>query len=153
MRNNAVGKGSSTNIKTGSVAELNDVVTMYHPSGEGKYPSKRYVVDLVKLMNIVYNVRLIIESDAVKGAPLVTDDTVTSNEAALQPKTFRTWFANLADSLADVALITEPKFTKKNLSVAISSENPKRIDVVYPVKLSGNVEVASVDLRFGFYLG
>ena len=153
VRNNAVGKGSSTNIKTGSVAELNDIVTMYHPSGEGKYPSRRYVVDLVKLMNIVYNVRLIIESDAVKGAPLVTDDTVTSNEAALQPKTFRTWFSNLADSLADVALITEPKFTKKNLSVAISSENPKRIDVVYPVKLSGNVEVASVDLRFGFYLG
>lgn len=153
VRNMSVTKGSSTNIKTGSVAELNDVITMYHPDSEGKYPSKRYVVDLVKLMNVVYNVRLITESDEVRGAPLVTDATVTTNATALQPKTFKGWFATLADSLAKAAIIQEPKFTKENMSVAIDSENPKRVNTSFPVKLSGNAEVVSTDLFFGFYVG
>ena len=153
VRNLSVGKGASTNVKNGSVAELNDIITMHHPENEGEFPSKRYVADLVKLMNVVYNIRLIMESDEVKGAPLLPDEDITSNPAALQPKTVKTWFANLADSLADNAIIADAAFTKKNLSVAISSANPKRLDTVFPVKLSGNVEVASVDLPYGFYLG
>ena len=76
-RNNSVMKGASTNIKTGSVAELNDIITFYHPDGES-IPSRRYVVDLVKLMNIVFNVRMIMESDELKGAPLVSDTTPTT---------------------------------------------------------------------------
>jgi len=152
-RNASIMAGSSNNIKTGNVAELNDIVTFYHPESEGKYPSKRYVVDIVKLMNIIYNVRLIMEADAMKGAPLVTDDTDTTNPAAVQPKTIKTSFYNLADTLAKVALIQEPKFTKKNMTVKINNENPKRLDVTFPVKLSGNVEVSSTDIYFGFYLG
>ena len=153
VRNMSVSKGSSTNIKNGSVAQLNDIVTMYHPASEGKYPSKRYVVDLIKLMNVVYNVRLIMEADSVIGAPLVSDSTVTTNPSAIQPKTVKGWFANLANSLALKALISDQDFTKKNTVVEIDSENPKRLNVTFPVKLSGNVEVASVDVLFGFYLG
>lgn len=153
LRNNSVTKGSSTNIKNGSIAELNDIITMYHPESEGKYPSKRYVVDMVKLMNVVYNVRLIMESDELKAAPLVSDETITSNPAAVQPKTIKTYFANLADSLADKAIIQEAKFTKENLLVAIDSENPKRLNTKFPIKLSGNVEVISNEIFFGFYLG
>ena len=44
-------------------------------------------------------------------------------------------------------------FTKENLQVGINSENPKRLDYVFPCKLSGNVEVISGDIYFGFYLG
>lgn len=153
VRNMSVNKGSSTNIKNGSVAQLNDIITMYHPASEGKYPSKRYVVDLIKLMNVVYNVRLIMEADSVVGAPLVSDTTVTTNPSAIQPKTVKGWFANLANSLALKALISDQDFTKKNTVVEIDSENPKRLNVSFPVKLSGNVEVASVDVLFGFYLG
>lgn len=152
-RNNSVNKGSSTNIKAGDVAELNDIVTMYHPDAEGKYPSRRYVVDLVKLMNIVYNVRLIMESDELKGAPLVEDGTVTSNPTAVQPKMIKTRFLNLAKSLADKAIIQDVEFTKEGIAVAIDSENPKRLNVAFPVKLSGNVEVTSTVVYFGFYLG
>jgi hypothetical protein len=36
--------------------------------------------------------------------------------------------------------------------VKIDSTNPKRLNVRYPVKLSGNVEVTSTDIYFGFYL-
>ena len=152
VRNQSVMKGSSTNIANGSVAELNDIVTFYHPDGEGKYPSRRYVVDAVKLMNIVYNLRLITEADAVKGAPLVPDFQVTSNPTALQPKTFKTWFINLADSLGLNAIISDVDFTIENITVTIDSENSKRVNYVFPCKVSGNVEVVSGDLYFGQYV-
>ena len=73
VRNMAVMKGASTNITNGSVAELNDIITFYHPAGSGKFPVRRYVVDAVKVANIVYNLRLITEADEIKGAPLVPD--------------------------------------------------------------------------------
>ena len=152
-RDASVKKGSSTNIKSGNVAELNDIVTMYHPASEGKYPSRRYVCDMIKLQNIIYNVRLIMEADELKGAPLIEDATVTSNKTAIQPKTVKTWFLNLAKSLADKAIIQDVETTKNGLEVAIDSENPKRLNVTFPVKLSGNVEVTSTDIYFGFYVG
>ena len=150
-RNNAVMKGASTNIKTGSVAELNDIITFYHPAGES-IPSRRYVVDLIKLMNVVFNVRMIMEADAKKGAPLVSDATPTTNPRAVQPKTVKAELMNLANSLAREAIVQEPEFTKENLTVKIDSSNPKRLNVKYLVKLSGNVEVTSTDIYFGFYL-
>jgi phage tail sheath gpL-like len=153
QRSSSVNKGSSTNIPNGSVAELNDIITFYHPESEGKFPSKRYVCDMVKLQNIVFNVKLIMEADALKGAPLVSDDTVTVNPAAVSPKVIKTSFYNLADSLGLAAIITTPEFTKKNMTVKIDSENPKRVNVSFPVKISGNVEISSTDVYFGFYLG
>jgi phage tail sheath gpL-like len=150
-RNNAVAKGASTNIKTGSVAELNDIITFYHPDGEA-VPSRRYVVDLVKLMNVVFNVRMIMESDEKKGAPLVSNTTPTTNPRAIQPKTVRTELMNLANSISREAITQEPEFTKANLVVKIDNFNPKRLNVRYPCKLSGNVEVTSTDIYFGFYL-
>jgi len=152
-RNASIMAGASNNIKTGNVAELNDIVTFYHPANEGKFPSKRYVVDIVKLMNIIYNVRLVMEQDSLKGAPLVPDKDIVSSPVAIQPKAVKTMFINLADSLALAAIISDAEFTKKNLTVKISNENPKRLDVTYPVKLSGNIEVSSTDIYFGFYLG
>ena len=152
-RNNSVMKGSSTNILNGSVAELNDIVTMYHPASEGKFASRRYVVDIMKLMNVVYNVRLIMEADNKKGVPIVGDDEVVSNPYAIQPKTVKGEFATLAYSLNDKAIIRDAKYTIENMEVKEDSENPKRLNVKFPVKLSGNLEVSSTDIYFGFYLG
>jgi phage tail sheath gpL-like len=151
VRNQSVLKGASTNIVNGSVAQLNDIVTFYHPDADGKYPSRRYVVDAVKLMNIVYNLRLITEADDVVGAPLVPDEQVTTNPTALQPKTFKTWFRNLANSLGLNAIISDVDFTLDNITVSIDSENSKRVNYVFPVKVSGNVEVVSGDVYFGRY--
>lgn len=151
VRNQSVLKGASTNIVNGSVAQLNDIVTFYHPDADGKYPSRRYVVDAVKLMNIVYNLRLITEADDVVGAPLVPDEQITTNPTALQPKTFKTWFRNLANSLGLNAIISDVDFTLDNITVSIDSENSKRVNYVFPVKVSGNVEVVSGDVYFGQY--
>ena len=51
------------------------------------------------------------------------------------------------------AIIQEPEFSKKNMKVEIDKNNPKRVNVQFPVKLSGNVEVSDSDIYFGFYLG
>jgi phage tail sheath gpL-like len=153
QRTASVNKGSSTCIPNGSVAELNDIITFWHPESEGSFPAFRYVCDIVKLQNIVFNVKLIMESDAMKGAPLVTNDTVTINPAAVAPKTIKTSFYNLADTLALNAIMVTPDFTKKTMTVKIDGANPKRVNVAFPVKVSGNVEISSTDIYFGFFLG
>ena len=66
---------------------------------------------------------------------------------------FKTWFANLAVSLGEAALISDVEFTIENLEVKIDTENSKRINYIFPVKVSGNVEVISGDVYFGQYLG
>lgn len=151
-RNAAVLLGASTNIKTSGIAELSDTITMYHPDGQTN-PAYRYVVDIVKLQNTLFNVELILSS--MKGKPLAPDTTITRDPNAVQPKDVKTLLGNLADSLAggNSMIIVEPKFTKQNLTASIDSQNPKRLNSTFPVKLSGNVEVNSNDIYFGFYLG
>ena len=110
-------------------------------------------MDAVKLANVVYNLRLIFERDEIKGAPLVPDEQVVSNPNAVQPKMFKTDLANLAAALGAAAIISDVKFTTDNLSVGIDSENPKRVNYVFPIKISGNVEIVSGDVYFGQYVG
>jgi phage tail sheath gpL-like len=151
-RDLAVKAGSSTTILSGGEIEMNDTVTMYHPAGE-EPPAFRYVVDIMKLMNIIYNVRLIFEADDWKGAPLVPDDTPTVNPTAKKPKDAKTALANLADNLALQAILAESEFTKENLVSAIDGTNPKRLNWTFPCKLSGNVEIIDGTIAFGFYFG
>lgn len=153
QRDLSVKKGSSTNIKNGSVAELTDIITFWHPESEGTFPSRRYVVTLVKLQNIVFNVRLIMEADALKGAPLIADTQPTRNRTAQAPKMIKASLMNLADSLAQEALLAEAEFTKKNLSVKLDTANPNRLNNTFPAKLSGNIEITDSLIQFGFLLG
>jgi phage tail sheath gpL-like len=152
VRNNSVGKGSSTGIKVGSVTELNDIVTMWHPDDES-IKSRRYVVDMIKLQNVVFNVRMVMEDSTVKGAPLVPDSNPTKHPRAIKPKVIKTRLMNLSNDMALACLLAESDFTKANLVVKISNVNPKRLDTQFPCKLSGNVEVTSSDIYFGFLLG
>lgn len=151
-RNNAIKLGASTNIKIGSSAELNDIVTFYHPDGD-PLPAYRYVVDVVKLQNIVFNTKLIFEADDWKGAPLLADTDITTNKTAKQPKNAVTALTNLAVSLGDKAIISDVPFTQENTTAGIDSQNPKRINWTFPVKLAGNTEIISGDIKFGFNLG
>ncbi len=151
-RDNAVKFGASTNIKTGTVTELADIVTFYHPVGE-PIPAFRYVVDIVKLQQVEYNTRLIFESDDWKGAPLLPAGQPTTNKTAKTPNDAKTALRNLADSLALAAIISDADFTKENLTAEIDGTNPKRLNWTFPVKLSGNAEVISGDILFGFFLG
>jgi phage tail sheath gpL-like len=151
-RDLSVKAGSGTTIVVGDEIEMNDTITMYHPEGE-EPPGFRYVVDIVKLQNVIYNCRLIFESEEWKGAPLLPDATPTVNPAAKKPKDAKTALCNLAANLALEAILAESDFTKENMTAVINSTNPKRLDWTYPVKLSGNVEIISGDIYFGFYFG
>lgn len=144
--------GSGTTKLVDGEIELNDTITMYHPTGDTN-PAYRYVVDIVKLQNITFNVKLIFESDEWKGAPLLPDNTPTVNPAAKKPKNAKTALGNLTDNLALQAIVSDPETTKASITANISSTNPKRLDIEFPVLLSGNTEIIDVLQYFGFYFG
>ncbi len=151
-RNLAVLAGASTNILVGTVAELSDIITMYHPVGEEK-PAYRKVADIVKLMNVLFNVEIILET--LKSNPLAPDTTITLDPDAVQPKDVLTLFGTLADNLSggQSLIIVEPEFTKQNATAGINAQNSDRLDSKFPVKISGNVEVNDNTIAWGFFFG
>lgn len=151
-RDQAVKKGSSTVEVKDGVVNVSDVVTFYHPSGD-PLPAYRYVVDIVKLQNIIFNLDLIFATKEWDGAPLIPDDQPTVNRAAKKPKTAVAAVAALLDSLGLNAIISDPETAKANTIAAINDQNPKRLDVSTTVQLSGNTNIISVDLNFGFFFG
>lgn len=152
QRDLAVKGGSSTIIVRDGVINLADTVTMYHPDGDPT-PAYRYVCDIVKLQNIVFNISLEFEREEWDGAPLIPDDQPTINPEAKRPKDAVGAMAALADSLGLNAIISDVPFTKENTVAVINDQNPKRLDVNMTVKLAGNSNIISVGLDFGFYFG
>ena len=151
-RDQAVKKGSSTVEVKDGVVNVSDVVTFYHPSGD-PIPAYRYVVDIVKLQNIIFNLDLIFATKEWDGAPLIPDDQPTVNRSAKKPKAAVAAVAALLDSLGLNAIISDPESAKDNTIAAINDQNPKRLDVSTTVQLSGNTNIISVDLNFGFFFG
>lgn len=151
-RDTAVKGGSSTIEVKDGVVNLSDIITFYHPTGDTT-PAYRYVVDIVKLMNIIYNTNLIFETADWDGAPLIPDNQPTTNRSAKKPKTAVTAVASLIDSLANEAIISDPINSKKSIVASINGSNPKRLDLSFTVQLSGNTNIISIDLNFGFFFG
>lgn len=152
VRDKAVKRGSSTVEVRDEVVTLSDTVTMYHPSGDPT-PAYRYVCDIVKLQNIIFNIDLRFSNAEWDGAPLIPDDQPTVNPDAKKPKMAVAEAWGVLDNLGLNALISDPETAKQNTFAEISSENPKRLDMVVPVQLSGNTNIISIDLPFGFYFG
>lgn len=152
QRDQAVKAGSSTVEVRDGVVTVSDVVTFYNPEGES-IPPYRFVVDIVRLQNILFNMDLLFAVPEWDGAPLIPDDQPTVNRDAKKPKDARGALAGLADSLGDNAIISDPERTKTNTQVEIDSQNPKRLNGVFPVQLSGNTNILSLDLEFGFFFG
>lgn len=151
-RDEAVKKGSSTTEVKDGVINISDVVTFYHPTGD-PIPAYRYVCDIVKLQNIIFNIDLIFAKPEWDGAPLIPDDQPTVNRSAKKPKAAVAAVAAVIDSLGLNAIISDPKTAKENTIAQISETNPKRLDLSTTVQLSGNTNIISVDLAFGFYFG
>jgi phage tail sheath gpL-like len=152
VRDQAVKLGSSTVEIVDSQVALGDIVTFYRPTGE-EPPAYRYVVDIVKLQNIIFNIRLRFATKEWAGAPLLPDDQNTRNPRAKKPKHAKASLAALADNLALDAIIADPKFTKSTIFANISGQNPKRLDVGMTVKLASNAQIIDVGLAFGFFFG
>jgi phage tail sheath gpL-like len=152
QREFAVKAGSSTIEVTDGVIELSDTITFFHPTGD-PLPAYRYVVDIVKIANVVFNVRLIFESSEWKGKVLIPDGQATTNPNARRPSTAKAALAKMIDSLALAAIISDPKTAKKTLVAAINPTNPKRLDISFTYQLSGNTNIISIDANWGFFFG
>lgn len=151
-RDQAVKNGSSTIEVKDGVVNISDVVTFFHPDGD-PLPAYRFVVDIVKLQNIIFNLDLIFASSEWDGAPLIPDDQPTINRDAKKPKTAKAAAAAMVDSLALNAIISDPETAKASILAEIDSGNPKRLNLVVTVQLAGNTNIKSIDLEFGFFFG
>lgn len=151
-RDQAVKAGSSTVEVKDGVVNISDVVTFYRPTGE-ETPAYRYVVDIIKLQNVVFNIDLIFTQADWDGAPLIPDEDPTVNPNARKPKTAVAEVAALLDSLGLNAIISDPKTAKKKIRASINAQNPKRLDLETVVQLSGNANIKGITLGFGFYFG
>ncbi len=145
------GGASTVEVRDGEVT-VSDTVTMYRPDGDPN-PEYRFVKDIVKLQNVIFNLDLIFNTAAWDGAPLIPDDQPTVNRDAKKPKNAVSAMSVLAENLGLAALISDVPYTQANTVAEIDSQNPNRLNSVFPVKLSGNVNINSIDLNFGFLFG
>lgn len=151
-RDLAIKGGSSAIEVRDGVVTIADVVTFYHPTGDPN-PAYRYVVDIIKLQNILFNIDLGFAVPEWDGAPLIPDNQPTVNPTAKKPKSAVTLIASKVDSLGLNAIISDPETAKASIVAAISGTNPKRLDASFTVQISGNTNIVSVDLNFGFFFG
>lgn len=151
-RDAAVKAGCSTiEVKNGVVC-LSDIVTMYHPDGEIP-PAYRYVVDIIKLMTVIFNIDLEFAQPSWDGAPLIPDGQPTVNPNARRPSSAKAAINRIIDGLALEAIISAPDAAKAATTANINATNPKRLDASLTIQLSGNTNIISVDLNFGFFFG
>lgn len=148
----AVKAGSSTVDVVDGVIRLANTVTMFAPAGD-PLPAYRFVNDIVKLQNIIYNISLIFETDEWRAAVLIPDNQPTTEPFARKPKNAKSQVYAMLDSLGLAAIISEPTFAKKNTTTGIDGSNPRRLNVSTTVKISGNAGIIDVGLNFGFYVG
>lgn len=152
QRDVAVKAGSSTVEVVDGQVKIGDVVTMYAPTGDPD-PAYRYVVDIVKLQNIIYNLALIFAADDWADAPLIPDDQPTTNPTAKKPRMAVAAVNATLDGLGLAAIISDTASAKEATTATIDAQNAKRINIGVTVALSGNTNIKSVDLNFGFFYG
>ena len=151
-RDEAVKKGCSTIEVKDGVINLADIVTMYHPSGD-PLPAYRHVVDVVKLQNVIFNLELIFAVAAWNGAPLLPDGDATTNSNAKTPSMAVAAVNTRLEALGLAAILSDVDTAKATTVANIDSQNPKRLNVETTVQLSGNTNIVSVNLNFGFKFG
>ncbi len=152
QRDQAVKAGSSTIEVRDGVVNVSDTITMYAPAGDPT-PAYRYVCDIVKLQNILFNLDLEFVRPQWDGAPLIPDDQATINPDARKPKDAVSAIASIVSSLGLNAIISDTETAIGTIQAEIDAMNPKRLNAALTVALSGNANIISVDLNFGFFFG
>lgn len=144
--------GSSTTTKENGIINLADTVTFYHPDGDPT-PAYRYVVDIVRLQNIIFSFDIEFAQQEWDGAPLIPDNQPTTNPNAKSPKIAKAAAATIVDNLGLRAILSDPATSKANITAEIDPANSRRLNLCVPVSLSGNTNIISVDVKFGFFFG
>jgi phage tail sheath gpL-like len=142
---------STTELRDGVIV-LSDVVTMWHPTGEDP-PAHAKVETWAKLLQITGAYRDAFDTREWASAPIIAAGQATTNPAAKSTGSALALSAKIIDSAALQALIADPKWSKANQTCEINSQNPDRLDLRVPVKLSGNGKIYDTEILFGFYYG
>lgn len=142
------GGSGSTQVKN-SVIQISDTVTFYHPDGDPD-PAYRYVVDIVRLQNIIFSFDMEFAQVKWDGAPTIPDDQDTTNPNAKKPKMYKAAAATIVDTLALRAVLAKPAESKAGIIAELDPSNSKRVNLCVPVTFSGNSNIISIDLKFGF---
>ena len=152
QRDVAVKGGSSTVEVRDGVVTISDVVTMYHPDGDPQ-PAFRFVVDVIRLMNAIFNIEIVFNDVEWDGKPLIPDGQPTSNPEARTPAGARAAMGAIIDGLGSEAIVSDPAAIKETIVAEIDSQNPKRLNMSVDLALSGNTNIKAIDNNFGFYFG
>lgn len=150
-RDTIVKKGCSTVDLRAGQYQIQDFVTTYHPQGES-VPNFRYVRSLVIDFNVrfgYYNLEQINVVDHV----IAADGDIVTADNVIKPKQWTQILGGYADDLAKRALITVPQFMKDNLSVALSTSNPDRLQTSFKYKRSGFARISDTVAIAGFNFG
>lgn len=151
-RNDAVKKGSSTATKENDSIVLGDITTFFHPDGQ-EVPAYRYVVNIIKLQNIIYLLDATFMADEWRAAPLLPDGKPTVNPNARTPGSARAEVAGILDFLGQWAFISNAAEAKKLTVAQIDISNPNRLDIETTVKLSGNSRIIAITQNFTYFFG
>lgn len=151
-RDQAVKGGSSTSKVKDGVVYIDDVVSMYHPTGVSN-PPYRFLKDLVKNQQKSYNLKQIFEGSDWAAAALIPDKQPTTERTAKKPKMAKAEIAAMLDGLGLAAIISDPETAKATISATISTTNPNRLDVSWTDQNSGNTNQKALTNYWGFYFG
>lgn len=145
------GGSGSTEVVDG-VVQLDNIITMFHPTGDPQ-PIYRYYRDIVILQNVLFNLEILYSTDPWGSAILVPDGEQVNNTAAVHPIDARIAQSSLAQNMALLGFISDPGFTTANQTAAIDDQNPKRLNTTFPIKISGTDDQRSVDVLANFFFG
>ena len=131
---------------------VSDVVTFYAPEGDD-LPAYRWVCDIVKLQNCIYNTELIFNSTDWRGHPIVADDQPTTNPNARKPFMAKADIAEMLVGLGKAAILADVATAKKTILASVNGANSRRLDTEVTYAIASNVGIVSHTQKFGFYFG
>lgn len=145
------GGSSSLEVRNGQVV-LSDVVTFYHPDDE-PVPAYRYVSAIIRIQNIVNDLKLTFDTPEWIGKPLIPSDQVSVNPDSVSVDAYKAALSTRIDFWGLQAWISDPQSAKDSIVANISPTNPNRIDSSHDIQLSGNLTQLAVDNVFGYFFG
>lgn len=147
-RNLLKSKGCSTVMLVNGAYQIQDSVTTYHPTGEVPlvFNETRYLaID----WNVYYGYNLL-QIANLNDKTIVADGQYTTVQNVITPSDWKAILFTYFDSLAQLALITDPAFSKSTLAVQIDPNNPNRFNTTFSYKRTGTAEIESTTVTVGF---
>jgi len=111
-----------------------------------------YVRDIMVDMNVAYNYKYRENRDLV-GKTIVGDNDAVKVTGVIKPKDWKAQVFDLANDLAEKAMITDTAYTKANSTVGISGTDPQRINTVFYYKRTGIARKSGTTAYAGFNFG